>query len=185
MSYFSDTLRTAYEKKGLSYEQLSKLCDVSRPTFQRYVTGKTAKLDISKIVSICNVLEVDVHKLIGYDKNSPFIEINKNFGQLLKRSRDDFGKSQQQMADMLQIPLELYLAYENGERFPDFATASAWAISLGISPEEYDPLYNSGQQAEKELDAELIQIAKQLSPAQVEQTKAYMRGMLDNPSDKK
>lgn len=183
MSYFSDTLRTAYEKKGLSYEQLSKLCDVSRPTFQRYVTGKTAKLDISKIVSICNVLEVDVHKLIGYDKSSPFIEINKNFGQLLKRSREDFGKTQQQMADMLQIPLELYLAYENGERFPDFATASAWAISLGISPDEYDPLYNSGQQTEAEEEKTFIDLYRQLSPHQKERTHSYMQGMIDSAED--
>lgn len=66
MGDISDKLREAYEKKGLSYQELSKLCYVPRATIQRYVMGTTDRIDIDKLQEICRVLEVDAAELLGW-----------------------------------------------------------------------------------------------------------------------
>ena len=70
MTAISDKLKLAYEAKGLSYQELSKLCKVPSATIQRYVMGLTSRIDIDKLQEICRVLDVDAEDVIGWKKGS-------------------------------------------------------------------------------------------------------------------
>ena len=66
MNSITQKLREAYERKGLSYFELSKIANVPRATIQRYVAGTTDRIDIDKLQAICNALEIDVADVIGW-----------------------------------------------------------------------------------------------------------------------
>lgn len=70
MSRISDKLKIAYEAKGLSYQELSRMCKIPRATIQRYVTGTTDRIDIDKLQAICRVLDVDEAEVIGWSDDS-------------------------------------------------------------------------------------------------------------------
>jgi len=86
MGDISDKLREAYEKKGLSYQELASMCKVPRATIQRYVMGTTDRIDIDKLQAICNVLEIDVALLLGWKKpDDEDSKLNSEIVRLLSR----------------------------------------------------------------------------------------------------
>lgn len=66
MNTITQRLKEAYERKGLSYIELSKISKVPRATIQRYVAGTTDRIDIDKLQAICNALEIDTAYVIGW-----------------------------------------------------------------------------------------------------------------------
>lgn len=183
MSAISDKLKKAYEEKGLSYQELSKLCNVPRATIQRYVSGATDRIDIDKLQEICRVLGVDTADIIGWNKGSPMADMDERFGALLKKERMRMNLSLEDMAKKLNTSASLLRLYESGELIPKFSVAVIWALQLGIPISAYDPQYVTNgdeKQASEELDLEIIRLLGSLSDSSRMKALAYLQGLKDN-----
>lgn len=165
--------------------EIGKKVGVGKATIQKYECGVITNIPSDKVELLAEALETTPGFIMGWEKDPDRERLDSRFGKSLRKERERLGMNAEEFAKQIGLSESELLKYESGYAIPSANVAYPIAISLGISPEEYDPLYNSGQQTEDDLDAEFIRIAKQLSPAQKEQAKSYMRGMLDNPSDKK
>lgn len=165
--------------------EIGKKVGVGKATIQKYECGVITNIPPDKIELLAEALETTPGFIMGWEKDPDRERLDFRFGKALRKERERLGMNAEDFAKQIGLSESELLKYESGDAIPSANVAYPIAIQLGISPEEYDPLYNSGQQTEEELDAEFMQIAKRLSPAQVEQAKSYMRGMLDNPADKK
>lgn len=182
MTAISDKLKLAYEAKGLSYQELSKLCKVPQATIQRYVMGLTSRIDIDKLQAICDVLEVDAEDVVGWKNGSKNADLDERFGTALKKERIRLNWSLEKMAAELGTSPDILRAYERGERIPKFATAVIWAIQLGIPLNAYDSqLLDSRQESESDkLDLEIIRLIGSLSEKSRAKALAYIQGLKDN-----
>ena len=182
MSTISERLKAAYESKGMSYQELSKICSVPRATIQRYVSGTTDRIDIDKLQEICRVLDVDASDVIGWSKDSPKADLDARFGNLIKRERIRLNWTIEKMAKELGTSPDLLKLYESGERIPNFSTAVIWAVQLGIPINAYDPQYKSSchEPIAEELDMEIIRLLSSLSDSSRIKALAYLQGLKDN-----
>ena len=183
MSSISDKLKTAYEAKGLSYQDLAKMCNVPRATIQRYVSGTTDRIDIDKLQEICRVLDVDAADVIGWRNGSSNADLDERFGILLKKERIRLGWSIEQMAKELDTSPDVLSAYEKGDLIPKFSTAIIWAVQLGIPISAYDPQLldkHAHDSDESKLDMEIIRILGSLSEKSRMKALAYLQGLKDS-----
>lgn len=183
MSAISERLRKAYEAKGMSYQELSKLCTVPRATIQRYVMGTTDRIDIDKLEEICRVLDVDTADVIGWKKGSTKADLDGRFGEALKKERIRLNLTLEKMAEELGTTPDILHSYEEGERIPKFSTAVIWAIQLGIPLSSYDPIWIKKNEEENEsdnLDMQIIRLIGSLSQRSREKAIAYLQGLKDN-----
>lgn len=70
MSTMSERIKTAMQKAGLSYGELSKLTGIPKAALQRYGTGETAKVPINRIEEIARHTGVAVEYLVGWDDDT-------------------------------------------------------------------------------------------------------------------
>lgn len=126
----------AIESCGYSYPELSKITGISKSSLQRYATGETKKIPIDCIEKIANATGTSAKYLMGWEENNttnvkasipctPTKHKDRNdimnIATKLKVERTKSGLSQKEMAEMLNMPLRTYGAYERGER--DVSTA--------------------------------------------------------------
>lgn len=181
----AERLRWLRKRCHKTQMEIGKKVGVGKATIQKYEYGVITNIPPDKIELLAEALETTPGFIMGWEKDPDRERLDFRFGKALRKERERLEMSTDKFAKQIGLSESELLKYESGDAIPSANVAYPIAIQLGISPEEYDPIYNSGQQTEEELDAEFIQIAKRLSPAQVERTKAYMQGMLDSPSNKK
>lgn len=182
MTAISDKLKLAYEAKGLSYQELSKLCKVPSATIQRYVMGLTSRIDIDKLQEICRVLDVDAEDVIGWKKGSEKADLDERFGSVLKKERIRLNWSLERMASELGTTPEILKSYEDGERIPKFSSAIVWAVQLGIPLNMYDPreIDKRSESESDKMDLEIIRLIGSLSEKSRTKALAYLQGLKDN-----
>lgn len=67
MSAMSERIKTAIQKAGLSYGELSRLTGIPKAALQRYATGETAKVPVDRIEAIALHTGVSAESLLGWD----------------------------------------------------------------------------------------------------------------------
>lgn len=109
------------------------------------------------------------------------------FIERLKAARKSAGLSQAALAKMLFISQQAYAKYENGTSSPNPETLSRITTILDVSPDyllgrdislqNKKPANDTvdGHSEESSMDIEVLNLLRELSPAQLEQAKSYIR----------
>ena len=74
-------LLSAFERSGLTYDELAKRTNLPKSALYRYLNGDTEKIPIDRFQSICSELHVDAGQLLGWKDD------------ILKPSEDDLLSS--------------------------------------------------------------------------------------------
>ena len=162
--------------------EIGKKVGVGKATIQKYECGVITNIPPDKIELLAEALETTPGFIMGWEKDPDSERLDFRFGNVLRKERERLGMSAEEFARKIGLSESELLKYESGDAIPSANVAYPIAIQLGISPEEYDPLYNSGQQAEAEEET-FIDLYRQLSPHQKERTRSYMQGMIDSAED--
>ena len=62
-----------------------------------------------------------------------------NFGEAIKKRREELGLTQQDLAEKLFVSRQTVCRWENGSRYPDLIMAKKITLVLGISLDELIP----------------------------------------------
>jgi transcriptional regulator with XRE-family HTH domain len=72
-----EKLRKLRELKGLSQEYMAHKMDISQRQYQRFESGD-ADIQLSKLESVCEILEVSLEQLLGFDEQFIFNNCSHN-----------------------------------------------------------------------------------------------------------
>ena len=67
MNEIAIRLLEAYNRKGISYAELSEKTGIAKSALQRYITGATNKIPISRIETIAKALDVSAAYILGWE----------------------------------------------------------------------------------------------------------------------
>ena len=71
MKNLQKDLLIAFEKSGLTYEELAKRTNLPKSALYRYLNGDTEKIPIDRFQSLCNELHIDAGSLLGWKEEQP------------------------------------------------------------------------------------------------------------------
>lgn len=163
--------------------EIGKKVGVGKATIQKYECGVITNIPPDKVELLAEALETTPGFIMGWEKDPDRERLDSRFGNALRKERERLGMNAEEFAKQIGLSESELLKYESGDAIPSANVAYPIAIQLGISPDEYDPLYNSGQQTEAEEEKTFIDLYRQLSPHQKERTRSYMQGMIDSAED--
>lgn len=75
----------------------------------------------------------------------------KRFSELLSKLISSHGMTPESLAISLNIPTDEMLSYMNGEKYPDYKVTSEIVHALGMTMDDFDRMYNSGDIALREM----------------------------------
>lgn len=181
MEKMSDRLRwLRKEKCHKTLEEVSKHVKVSKATIQRYESGVIENIPSDKIELLADALETTPGFIMGWESDPEYEKLDTRFGVLLKQERERQGKSIRDFAKEIGISERMLAKYERGEIIPTANSAFLISSQLGISVDEYDPVYirmEKNKENEK-LNAEIIQLLSGLSPDGKRQAVDYIQYLL-------
>ena len=67
MKNVADSLKTAYEACGLSFEDIAKATGIPKATVARYITGKTKKVPIDRVEKIASAIGFSTKEIYGLE----------------------------------------------------------------------------------------------------------------------
>lgn len=71
MKNLQKDLLIAFEKSGLTYEELAKRTNLPKSALYRYLNGDTEKIPIDRFQMLCNELHIDAGSLLGWKEEPP------------------------------------------------------------------------------------------------------------------
>lgn len=71
MSDISDRILNLFEKRGISYGDLSKETGIPKSALQRYATGETVKIPLPRLEAIAKALNTTPAYLMGWEDETP------------------------------------------------------------------------------------------------------------------
>lgn len=165
------------ERKKITLEELSKKVGVARATVQRYESGVIPNIPSDKIELLAEALDTTPGFIMGWEKDPDKFRLDGRFGKLLAEERKNRKMSKKEFADYIGISEEALERYETGQSIPGINVAMPIAIFLGISADEYDPVYTMmKEKAEHDaLNSEIIQLLSSLSPTGKRQALDYIQ----------
>ena len=66
MKNLQKDLLIAFEKSGLTYEELAKRTNLPKSALYRYLNGDTEKIPIDRFQALCDELHIDAGTLLGW-----------------------------------------------------------------------------------------------------------------------
>ena len=67
MKNVADSLKSAYEASGLSFEDIAKATGIPKATVARYITGQTKKVPIDRLDKIASALGSSAQEVYGLE----------------------------------------------------------------------------------------------------------------------
>lgn len=95
--------------------------------------------------------------------------------QHLRELRQKLGKKQKDIANELNLSVQVYCNYENGLREPSFDTLTRIADYFGVT---VDYLLNHKEQQQSIIPQRFLILYNSLTPIQQEKVIAFMEGLL-------
>lgn len=85
-------IRTARKEKGITMKELGEKVGLTESNIQRYESGKIKGVDVNLLIKICDVLDLSVPYVMGWEVP----EISQNEKKLLSNYNklNDFGQSE-------------------------------------------------------------------------------------------
>ena len=71
MKNLQKDLLVAFEKSGLTYDELAKRTNLPKSALYRYLNGDTEKIPIDRFQLLCNELHIDAGSLLGWKEEQP------------------------------------------------------------------------------------------------------------------
>lgn len=99
MSDVNRRLKEAFDRSGLSYGELSDKTGLAKSVLQRYLTGATEKIPLSRMEAIAKALGVSASYIMGW-QDDPMSADYSNIGIAARTSRN--GEQWQSMMDDLR-----------------------------------------------------------------------------------
>lgn len=165
------------ERKKITLEELGKKVGVAKATVQRYESGVIPNIPSDKIELLAEALDTTPGFIMGWEKDPDRFRLDGRFGKLLAEERKLMGMSKKEFADYIGISEEALEKYETGQTIPGINVAMPIAIMLGISADQYDPVYAMNKEKAKHdaLNAEIIRLLSSLSPDGKKQALEYVQ----------
>lgn len=137
---FKDRLKLLRNERGMTQEELANVLGLPASTIRRYESSeesipKNERLQLIADYFDCTIdylLERTETKTPQFNNDRRFI---MSFAERLKLVREGMGLTQQQAADMVNIPRTTYSGYESSSanREPDFQTLILLSDCLDVS----------------------------------------------------
>lgn len=70
MPIILERLGEVYQRSGMSYAELEKMCGIPRATLYRYITGKTEKIPMDALEKMARAFGVSTSYLMGWRDSS-------------------------------------------------------------------------------------------------------------------
>lgn len=131
-----ERIKTLMDEKGISYSELSDMSGVTKPTLQRYATGKTKNIPIDAISRIAAALNTSAAYLMGFTNE------RLPYDSILGMVADDNGMYE---ASALLLGSREKPSAQSDKKAP---ALSAEALSIA---KDYSVLDNWGKTAVREL----------------------------------
>lgn len=168
------------EKCHKTQEEVGKHVGVGKAAIQKYENGIVTNIPSDKIELLAEALESTPGFIMGWESDPEYEKLDTRFGMLLKQERERQGKSIRDFAKEIGISERMLAKYERGEIIPTANSAFLISSQLGISVDEYDPVYirmEKNKENEK-LNAEIIQLLSGLSTDGKRQAVDYIQYLL-------
>ena len=93
MSVFSERLKSAIKKTGLSQRELENKTGIPHSAIQRYASGNTDRVPIGRIELLAKALGTTAEYLLGWEEETPAVDNNSRrideFVELFSKLSDD------------------------------------------------------------------------------------------------
>lgn len=167
-------------------EEIGKKVGVGKATIQKYENGIITKIPSDKIELLAEALETTPGFIMGWENDPERFRLDNQFGKLLQKERLSMRMSTAQFAEYIGISEDALARYESGSSIPSINVAMSIAIQLGISPEQYDPIYIAQKQKseDEKLNEEIIRLFSSLSHSSKLRALAYIQGLKDSEETK-
>ena len=179
---FGERLKLLRKSRGITQEQLAEIIGVERSSIGKY-EGKSKTIPSDDVkAKIADYFNVSTDYLLG---RSDVAEPTKNMFQVrLKTLRERAGLSQAALAKKVGVGQSTVGMWESGRNKPENAKLEALANLLGVSTDYLlgrsdvaEPAKNQPIADGDELDRELIDLMRDLSPEDFQRVKDFVAGL--------
>lgn len=167
-------LRKEHVKK--TQEEVGKIVGVGKATIQKYENGIISSIPSDKIELLAEALETTPGFIMGWETDPDKFRLDTRFGDLLRKERLRSGLNKKEFSASIGITEDALDKYESGTAIPSINVAMPIAIQLGISVDQYDPVYKAKNDMNgNNLNAEIIKLLSSLSDSGRKQAVDYLR----------
>lgn len=172
------------ERVKKTQEEVGKIVGVGKATIQKYENGIISSIPSDKIELLAEALETTPGFIMGWETDPDKFRLDTRFGEILRKERLRSGMDKITFADYIGITPEALEKYENGSAIPSINVAMPIAIQLGITTDQYDPVYSEKKtKTNNDQNLEIIRLLSNLSDSGKKQAIDYLR-FLVSQSDK-
>lgn len=98
-----DRIKAAREAKGISQEELGKVCGTTKQTIYKYETGIITNIPLDKLDKIASTLDVSSVYLMGWDSTPEYKALTEIARGMYKRETAPTGSADERDLEMMSL----------------------------------------------------------------------------------